>query len=138
MWERMLSIISNIASLLGLFVSIFAAWKVRNIKSERVREKRTPILVEKIVASTTELSLLIVPNALPNNKNEIEVKLVELQGFYASLATKMPKKNRANVSSIITDIKNVVSMDYDKMWILYKNCLLVNNTLKLEMEDLHV
>ena len=89
------------ASLMGFVITVYVAYKVRYLRSERIRAKRIPVLVAAIRNSASAIPDLL--HDYSRQKQRIAELLSQIHADLKSLHAKVPRTDKRAIQNIRDD-----------------------------------
>ena len=114
-----LSDIGNVASILGLLITILVLINLRNIKRFYVFTARVPELLEKLGKHAGKIS--VFQKDFSNSGREIELELAEAEIVLKSLRTKLNRQAKSSAKRVLNTVKryNRTNPNQESLWTVY-------------------
>jgi hypothetical protein len=106
MWERILTVIGSVASLVSLGVSIYVAWSLRIIKNKYIFRAKAPKFVRAL--SSHASTLIGYGNDFANSRQKISVELTRIDVRTRAMQGRMhgaPKRAVKQLRKLIKDYR---------------------------------
>lgn len=135
-WSDWLSIIGSIASFLGLILTLWVAFAVRDIKKRFSFKARVPNLVRQLKGHSSKISESL--NDFPKFKEIIREELVKAEVVLKSLRGKVKGDPKKSVSELIKTVKqyNSENLTKDQTRDLYRAMIKVSAEIEQYQKDL--
>ena len=132
----MLSILGNIASIVGLALTILVFLNTKKIKEYYLLRARVPELIDKLTECSSKLAEQ--HREFEESRDLISVELGRAEVVLKSLEAKLKGRGRDSVRSLIKSVKNydVKTQERDSLWAVYVGMTKVIDELRDLQEDL--
>lgn len=131
-----LSNIGNVASILGIGLSLYVIYNVREIRKSYLFTARAPALVKSLRAHSSKIKDLLEEFA--TSIEEIEAELARCSPILESLKRKVGRQERRSISEVIQQIasnKSLSTGSKDTVWDIYKELLKVEEEMTNLQKD---
>jgi hypothetical protein len=98
----LLSLVGNVASVLGLLVSVWVMKQVSDVKRQYLRQVRSPALLERLKEQEQRLSKLLLPSTL--DTEQVRLVLASSESLLRNLRPKLTGSESKQVKSMISRV----------------------------------
>ena len=131
-----LSNIGNVASILGIGLSIYLIYNVREIRKSYLFAARAPDLLKRLRSHSSKIKDLL--QAFDVSKHEIEAEFARCSPILESLKRKVGRQERKSISAVVQIIaakKSLFAVPKDAVWDMYTELLRVEEELSNLQKD---
>ncbi len=131
-----LSNVGNGASILGIGLSLYVVYNVREIRKSYLFAARAPDLLKRLRSHSAKINELL--EEFDASIAEIEAELARCSSILESLGTKVSRYERRSISLVIRQInlnKTLSIESRDVVWEIYKELLKVDEEMTNLLKD---
>lgn len=131
-----LSIIGSVASIVGIGLSIYVIYNLRQIRKSYIFTARAPDLVKALRSHSSKIKDLL--NEFETSIDEIEAELARCSPVLESLRTKVGRQERRSISDVVRLIsanKTLSAGSKNAVWDIYKELLKVEEEMRNLQKD---
>lgn len=126
-----LSNIGNVASILGIGLSLYVIYNVREIRKSYLFAARAPDLLKRLRSHSSKIKDLL--KEFETSIEEIEAELAKCSPVLDSLRTKVGRQERKSISKavqLISANKSLSAGSKNAVWDIYKELLKVEEAMR--------
>ena len=131
-----LSNIGSVASILGIGLSLYVVYNVREIRKSYLFAARAPDLLKRLRSHSAKINELL--EEFDASIAEIEAELARCSSILESLGAKVSRHERRSISLVIRQInlnKTLSIESRDVVWEIYKELLKVDEEMTNLLKD---
>ncbi|MEK6299239.1 MAG: hypothetical protein AABO41_00830 [Acidobacteriota bacterium] len=131
-----LNIIGSVASIVGIALSVYVIYNLRQIRRSYMFTARAPDLLKRLKAHSSQVKKLLID--FDNSRDEIEAELALCSAVLGSLLNKVSRNERKtilNVIQLIAENRTLGEQSKDQVWMVYKRLVGVGETLRNLQKD---
>ena len=125
-----LSNIGSVASILGIGLSLYVVYNVREIRKSYLFTARAPALLKSLRTHSSNIKDML--KEFETSIEEIEAELARCSPVLESLRTKVGRQERKSISGVVQLIsanKSLSMGSKDSVWDIYKELLKVEEAM---------
>jgi len=131
-----LSNVGNVASILGIGLSLYVIYNVREIRKSYLFTARAPALLKSLRTHSSNIKDLL--KEFETSIEEIEAELARCSPILESLKRKVGRHERRSISVVVRQIasnKSLSAESKNTVWDIYKELLRVEEELSNLQKD---